>query len=130
MRMSSVSKRWTSSLRLTGCCGSDDAAGADATGWRSAAWLAWPRRATFNTRVGMSSAVEARENAFTLRTVVAGQLGRGRVVLDGTIAYASSRTKAGKALAAELGKEGDFEHAAFGPSRDLLLNGVRWLCGR
>ena len=62
--------------------------------------------------------------------VVVGQLGRGRVLLDGTIAYASSRTKAGKTLAAKLGKEGDFEHPAFGLSQELLLNGVRWLCGR
>ena len=62
--------------------------------------------------------------------IVAGQIGRGRVVLDGTIAYASSRTEAGRALAAKLGKEGDFEHPAFGLSKALLLKGLRWLCGK
>jgi len=61
--------------------------------------------------------------------VIAGQVGRGRVVLDGSIAYVSLRTKDGKALADKLGKTSDFEHAAYGFSAELLRNAVRWLCG-
>jgi hypothetical protein len=61
--------------------------------------------------------------------VVAGQVGRGRVVLDGSVAYVSLRTPEGKALADKLGHVKDFEHAAYGFSAELLKNGVRWLCG-
>lgn len=61
--------------------------------------------------------------------VVAGQVGRGRVVLDGSIAYVSLLTKDGKALANKLGKTSDFEHTAYGFSAELLKNAVRWVCG-
>jgi len=76
---------------------------------------------------GTAVLVDAKTQA---PVVAVGQVGRGRVVLDGTIAYASPRTARGKALAEKLGKDADFEHPAFGLSRELLLNGVRWLCGR
>ena len=75
--------------------------------------------------------IEASEGPFIVPRPKQIQFTGDRVPLvrAGTIAYASSRTKAGRALAAKLGKEGDFEHPAFGLSRELLLNGARWLCG-
>lgn len=61
--------------------------------------------------------------------VVAGQVGRGRVVLDGSVALVSLATKDGAALAERLGRHADFEHPAYGFSDELLRNAVRWLCG-
>jgi len=81
-------------------------------------------------RAGVPVLVDAETKA---PVVVVGQVGRGRVVLDGTIALASPKTPAGKKLAAQLGKDPNrdsFEHPAFGFSRELLVNGVRWLCGQ
>ena len=81
-------------------------------------------------RTGVPVLVDAKTKA---PVVVAGQVGRGRVVIDGTIALASPRTAAGRKLAAQMGKDlsaDNFEHPAFGLSRELLLNGVRWLCGK
>jgi hypothetical protein len=62
--------------------------------------------------------------------VVAGQVGCGRVVLDGTIALASPKTPSGQALAAKLGKDRDFECPAYGFAAELLCSAVRWLCGQ
>ena len=80
-------------------------------------------------REGVPVLVDAKTKA---PVVVVGQVGRGRVVFDGTIALASPRTEAGKKLAMQLGKdpkEDNFEHPAFGLSRELLVNGARWTCG-
>jgi len=88
----------------------------------------------------MALALEGREGVPVLvdaeskfPVVAVGQVGRGRVVFDGTIALASPKTEAGRKLAVELGKdlnEDNFEHPAFGLSRELLVNGIRWLCGK
>ena len=75
---------------------------------------------------GTSVLVDAETKAPVL---VAGQVGRGRVVLDGSIVFVSLRTEDGKALAKKLGKENDFEHAAYGFSAEVLKNSIRWLCG-
>ena len=81
-------------------------------------------------RAGVPVLVDAKTKA---PVVVVGQVGRGRIVVDGTIALASPRTEAGKTLAAKLGRDpkaDNFEHPAFGLSRELLVNGVRWVCGQ
>jgi hypothetical protein len=80
-------------------------------------------------RAGAPVLVDAETKA---PVVVVGQVGRGRVVFDGAIALASPRTEAGKKLALQLGKDlaaDNFEYPAYGLSRELLVNGVRWLCG-
>jgi hypothetical protein len=69
------------------------------------------------------------DSANKAAVVVAGQVGRGRVVLDGSVALVSLATRDGAALAEKLGKRADFEHPACGFSGELLRNAMRWLCG-
>ena len=81
-------------------------------------------------REGVTVLVDAKTKA---PVVVVGQVGQGRVVFDGSVALASPKTAAGKKLAAQLGKDpniDNFEYPTFGFSRELLLNAVRWLCGK
>jgi hypothetical protein len=81
-------------------------------------------------REGIVILVDAETKA---PVVVVGQVGKGKVVFDGSITLASPKTAAGKRLAMKLGKSLDldnFEYPAFGISAELLSNGVRWLCSK